>query len=545
MNSEIAKDSPKKRKYKIEPKRAILIRSIFEIDDSLVQPKKKNLKKINYDKNIYFQKSDDSNDLQKIITNVMKNPKNNEIKENIFTNNNILYNKNIEKNNDVNNNQNNNELQKKNSLLKQSLSRNNRNLNKKLPKLNFDFPKIEENELMSVPCINCGNIINIDDIENHSLICLKVSDEIMKNESSKYELYSIDYKLKKLKEHLLSILNKSNNINSKNNNDIEIKNLSSTLLEYIKEIVVLQKIDIQTIKKLKQFMKNLENLSIKYQNNISELILIERTKILVNEKFKIFKNTYKLEVNNRTINSSKTGEINNLDDLKLKIQQIEKNNKETGLEKKINKQIQNPYLINNTKKTKSNLISSIISEKKNEDEDSILSSQENNNDINNNIKVEEIISDVENNSNLLSINTSISNVSDIGQSYITNNNVRISNTNSKNENNEKNNEITNNQLNFNNENINNNIEDEKKDKKKFFNLFLKVKFEELHSTHKGQLINQKYIWEECKKQKIPKDKWSQFILSELNNPYKYIELEKKDRKNKSKKPSMEIITEEK
>ncbi len=528
MNSNISINYTNKRKYKIGPKRAKLIRSIFEIDDTLVQPNKKNLIKINYDKNIYFQKNDDSNDLQKIITNVIKNPKNNEIKENIFKNNNILYDKSIGNNNDINN-------------------KNNGNINKKFPKLNFDFPKIDENELMSVPCMNCGNLININDIENHSLICLKVSDEIMKNESSKYELYSIDYKLKKLKEHLLSILNKSNNINSKNDNDIEIMDLSSILLEYIKEIIVLQKIDIPTIKKLKQLIKNLENISIKYQNNIPELILIDRTKILVNEKFKIFKNTYKLEVNNKTINSSKTGEIKNKDDLKLKIQHFEKKNQETESEKTIKKQLKTSNSINNSKRSKSNIINSIISEKKNEDEDSLFSDKENNNNINNNIKVEEIISDVENNSNLLSINTSVSNLSDIGQNFSTNNNLRISNTNLKKENNEKNNEITNNQLNDNNDNINNDYfsEDEKKDKKKFFLEVLKVKFEELHSTHKGQIINQKYIWEECKKQKIPKEKWTQFILSELNNPYKYIEIEKKEKKNKSKHPTMEIITEEK
>ena len=146
MNSNISINYTNKRKYKIGPKRAKLIRSIFEIDDTLVQPNKKNLIKINYDKNIYFQKNDDSNDLQKIITNVIKNPKNNEIKENIFKNNNILYDKSIGNNNDKNN-------------------KNNGNINKKFPKLNFDFPKIDENELMSVPCMNCGNLININDIE--------------------------------------------------------------------------------------------------------------------------------------------------------------------------------------------------------------------------------------------------------------------------------------------------------------------------------------------------------------------------------------------
>ena len=74
---------------------------------------------------------------------------------------------------------------------------------------------------------------------------------------------------------------------------------------------------------------------------------------------------------------------------------------------------------------------------------------------------------------------------------------------------------------------------------------LKIKFEKLHSSHKGQKINQKYIWEECKRQNIPKENWSQFILGELNNPYKYMEIEKKERRNKSRKPPMDVITEEK
>ena len=44
--------------------------------------------------------------------------------------------------------------------------------------------------------MNCGNLISFDKIENHSLTCIKVSEEIIKIEGSNYELYSIDYKLK-------------------------------------------------------------------------------------------------------------------------------------------------------------------------------------------------------------------------------------------------------------------------------------------------------------------------------------------------------------
>ena len=107
----------------------------------------------------------------------------------------------------------------------------------------------------------------------------------------------------------------------------------------------------------------------------------------------------------------------------------------------------------------------------------------------------------------------------------------------------------NNNYNSNNNNIlntsdNSNDEYEKREKKKFFNEVLKIKFEKLHSTHKGQLINQKYIWEECKKQNIPKKNWSEFILGELNNPYKYLEIQKREKRNKSRKAPMAVITEE-
>ena len=115
--------------------------------------------------------------------------------------------------------------------------------------------------------------------------------------------------------------------------------------------------------------------------------------------------------------------------------------------------------------------------------------------------------------------------------------------NNENEINDNRNDYNNNNNILNNSN-NSNDEYEKREKKKFFNEVLKIKFEKLHSTHKGQLINQKYIWEECKRQNIHKKNWSEFILGELNNPYKYLEIQKKEKRNKSRKAPMAVITEE-
>jgi len=428
------------------------------------------------------------------------------------------------------------------------------------------IPKVEKKDsddlLKYIPCMNCGNLISFDDIEKHSLTCTKVSDEIMKNDISKLEINSIDYKLKKLQEHLLSMLNGINNYEN-NKNDIEIKFLCTILSEYIKEVLELKIIDIPSIKEFKKVLKNLENISIKYKDHISDLILIDRTKNLVNEKLKIFKNSYKKDFDTKKRNLSKTGTLKYEEDLKLKIKQLEKLNAETELEKTKVKNLRKSAGPANRPKYIKNLSNSIISEKK--DESIISDCKDNNNNYNNlnTIKVDEIISDVENNtSNLFSVNTSMSNLSSfnnndgsyIGDKFLKGN-VNLENL-KKNDNNENDFQINynrninnNNNYNSNNNNIlntsdNSNDEYEKREKKKFFNEVLKIKFEKLHSTHKGQLINQKYIWEECKKQNIPKKNWSEFILGELNNPYKYLEIQKREKRNKSRKAPMAVITEE-
>ena len=705
MNS--SSSNPKQRR---DTKKAKLIRSIFEIDDPKQEnPKNKNIIKINYDKNIYFQQKNSGNEIAHIITNVLKNPNsttninsksiqvnfninnnyfntidnnnknnnklnniNNDNKINTMNNNNKINNNNktidIEKLNYTNKNSNssinskntfnktssdslnsiNNSLntidnEKRNiykekatyALLEFKARNSNRgnqfrasttkNLikpiksnntfsqtikNVRLPQkikmensLNSVNSSIEKNSLLKkeendnllkfIPCMNCGNLISFDNIENHSLTCTKVSDEIMKTESSNYQFFNIDYKLKKLKEHLSSILNnKNNNNNNKNNyynndnkkiHETEILFLSTILLEYVNEVLQLQKIDLPTIKEIKKTFKNIENISIKYKDNVSDLILIDRTKVLVNEKLKIFKDEYKKEMTIRKNNLTKSGSLKYEEDLKLKIKQLEKINAETELEKNKVKNLRKSAGPANRPKIIKHLIS--INEKKDE-------SNISNNDINLNLnKVDEIISDVENNSNLYSVNTSFSNISNLNSNefgrnifYGNNNNdncnylkessdsfknnniekevilnqnnynnkinynERYNDNNNNNDNNSNNinnkENNNNNNCDYNNLNENDNSEFEKREKRKFFSEVLKIKFEKIHSSHKGQSVNPKFIWEECKRQNIPKNNWNDFILGELNNPYKYFEIQKKDKRSKSRRPPMDVITEE-
>ena len=647
-----------KSRHKRDPKKSKLIRTIFEIEDvkSLDPPKNKNIIKINYDKNIYFQKPNQEKEIANIISNVInpnstKTINSNNIQLNVNINNNYYgpYNNNYSKtidtenhnyinkksyssinskntfsktmdstnsiNNSINTNDNlNNENNKNRNIYKEKASyallefksrqsnkmnhfrtatknnlinslKSNDNFSKTMKNIrkpeklstepsNLSIEKVmiihkvekkESDDLIKfIPCMNCGNLISFDDIEKHSYTCTKVSDEIIKNDISKVELNPIDYKLKKLQEHLLSLLNMNNKKNNYENkkNDIEIMFLSTVLSEYIKEVLELQNIDIPSIKQFKKVLKNLENISIKYKDNISDLILIDRTKTLVNEKLKIFKSSYKKDFDNKKRNLSKNGTLKYEEDLKIKLKQLEKLNAETELEKTKVKNLRKSAGPANRPKYIRNLSNSIISEKK---EESMISDyKENNNNNNNNIntvKVDEIISDIENNtSNIFSVNTSMSNISSYNNndgSFLNNkflkgndNSLRFSLENlnniynNENEINDNRNDYNNNNNNILNNSNNSNDEYEKREKKKFFNEVLKIKFEKLHSTHKGQLINQKYIWDECKRQNIPKKNWSEFILGELNNPYKYLEIQKKEKRNKSRKAPMAVITEE-
>jgi hypothetical protein len=70
----------------------------------------------------------------------------------------------------------------------------------------------------------------------------------------------------------------------------------------------------------------------------------------------------------------------------------------------------------------------------------------------------------------------------------------------------------------------------KKMYQEFSKILLKVKFEKIHNTHKGQDIPAKLLFKECIKASIPQSEWQEFIISELKNPYKYHMILKKSEK---------------
>ena len=611
------------------PNRTQKIKKIFDLEEDKNQSpvKPKDLLTIKYNQTIYFQNNNQKNEdinnyLSKAIT--KNNNNNDKILLNFNINNN--YYTSFKSFNNNNNNNNNNyinfnkthsaislskEYQKplnknpfsinnSNNILIRTSSINNNN-NNNFSSSNISLKRVNSKEstnsngLLYINCMNCGNSIPADNIEEHSKTCVKVSEEILKNDNNKNEIFSINFKLKKLKEHLTSI--NTGEIKIPTNIEKEISFISTVLLEYVNECINLENVNLNNIKNFKKILKNLEMLSLTYKTSMSSMILIDRSKILVNEKLKVFKNEYRNIVNNRKINNSiSKNEINNKIEIEMKnkMKLLEKITQQTEFEKTKVKNLRKsatpkdrPSLnqinfnfnnkrneINNNNKNEINNNKNEINNNKNEINNNNNNEKENekykykNNNVNmssdekddsilndNNVsnikyintenKLDEILSDVDAKSNNnMSINTSMSNMSNLSEmneiltgGFYNNNNKDINfnfGTFASDENNNNN---------ENNEDVNYNVKNNNL-KKLFFREVFKIKFEKIHNTHVGQKIDSKYIWEECCKQKIPRNKWQQFIFQELSNPRKYLEL-KKNSLMKKNNPNMFIIDEEK
>ena len=568
----------KKAKKKRDPMKSQIIRNLFDIEDKPSEPleKTKSVIIIKYNETVFFKNKDNKSneEIQKYISNVLQS--NGHSVKNSKTNQNIQFNVNINNNyyNSIKADQkipepdtlankvklspvNRNTFQRENSKVSTSSS-SNQILRKK------SSHDDNSNVLLYIPCMNCGNSIAIDDIEKHSMSCTKVSDEVLKNESNSYELYNINYKLNKLKEHVSLI--KNGTVNVPTGIEKEMMYISTVLLQYINDTMVIEVINVKSIQDLKKLLKNLDTLSLTYKSSMSSMILIERTKILIKEKLKIYIASYKNKIETDKLNERKTGCIYE-DAVKEKAKELEKIRLETELAKTKVKNLRKSATPLNKPKNLNIIVNEsypetekIVNNNKNEESNiNDLSGlvEDNNYNAHMNNKVDEIVSDVENISlNNVSMNTSMSNMSFTGKD----DEMEMRNTiGSRGSTGFKPIQIdspsntapnlssnTQKEIEFNYGTFSNNPMDPefKKKKQLFFNAVLKIKLEKLHSTHKGMQIPPKLIFFESQRLRIPEEKWQEFILGELNNPIKYMNMKKK-KINTIREPTMSIIAEEK
>ena len=108
---------------------------------------------------------------------------------------------------------------------------NNQNLNSTRKSAIQSFSK-HSDKLLYIPCMNCGNEILFNEIEKHSSICLKINNDILKVERNEEQFELINYKLKKINDHLNNIfLGKADSVTDILKN--EIKLYGKELYKYI------------------------------------------------------------------------------------------------------------------------------------------------------------------------------------------------------------------------------------------------------------------------------------------------------------------------
>jgi len=156
-----------------------------------------------------------------------------------------------------------------------------------------------------IPCINCNNLIHLDEIERHSNLCTKVKEDVIKAESSNYSFHVIDYKLKKLKENLSRIQNSNDSEYEKDRHLYEIIN------KYIGDVLALSTIHLNTLNLIKKIVSNLNVLISTFKGCLSTLIIIERARVIILEKLNILKEDLKkLHENKKDNKERKSGLIN-------------------------------------------------------------------------------------------------------------------------------------------------------------------------------------------------------------------------------------------
>ena len=336
-------------------------------------------------------------------------------------------------------------------------------------------------DIISIPCLNCGNLVEIDKIEKHSLSCFKVSNDILYLELSNKETNNINYKLKKLNDYITNI--------EKEENSDNIKYLVTVIKEYIEKVLKINQTNNESVKELKRIYKNFIMLNNhKHKKSLNFIILIDRARILVQEKIKIFKNI----ISKTEISKSQKPMSNNLCQqsefetrINKKSKELEKINQEMQLEKiKVKNLRDSVFAKSSCIKIKNGL------------------STYNGNVIN-------ITNNRYNNKSLKNSNSSleISLDNNTNRSFENSSYASIKN----------------------------------KKKKLFFREVIRLKLEKLHNSHRGQKIPPAIIWEKALKNNIPENNWESFILRELNKPQKS---ENKIRGKSANYSRMSVINEE-
>ena len=178
-----------------------------------------------------------------------------------------------------------------------------------------NLEKKEENkneQIITVPCLICNKLINIDEADAHSNKCFntKNNNNIINKNNSDNNLIIINNKLKNIFEYLEKI--QKNDINIFDNINSDFKTNSDYIKELklnINKILNINDINKSSLDDLSKINTKINTLMEKCLNSQNIFTLFSRTKILLEEKSKFFSD--KIKKNGGGTNSSKKNAAEN------------------------------------------------------------------------------------------------------------------------------------------------------------------------------------------------------------------------------------------
>jgi len=210
------------------------------------------------------------------------------------------------KNNLIDNNSNNKEINENESndlyeFEKNLLDEinNNENIQKEKEVKNNNIIDKTSEIIISIPCLNCDKLINIDEIDEHSNKCFNTKKNNNIKENSDDYITIIENKLKNILEYLEKLGN--NNIFDNNISKMEFNEHSEIIEELklnINKILEIKEFNFSSIDELNKINNIFSNSMEKCLNSPNVFTLLNRAKILLEEKKNFFLKKIKKNNNN-------------------------------------------------------------------------------------------------------------------------------------------------------------------------------------------------------------------------------------------------------
>ena len=217
--------------------------------------------------------------------------------DNLYLNNKNNLNDNNYNNKEINVNESNDLYEFEKNLLDEI--NNNENIQKEKEVKNNNIIDKTSEIIISIPCLNCDKLINIDEIDEHSNKCFNTKKNNNIKENSDDYITIIENKLKNILEYLEKLGN--NNIFDNNISKMEFNEHSEIIEELklnINKILEIKEFNFSSIDELNKINNIFSNSMEKCLNSPNVFTLLNRAKILLEEKKNFFLKKIKKNNNN-------------------------------------------------------------------------------------------------------------------------------------------------------------------------------------------------------------------------------------------------------